>query len=88
MRISKSITFPHSKSAESKVRIDCKVHNGLGKNVSMESIYRNLGIFNKAHAYAAMVDLYNRRIQTENAKIIEDRRVVKNEKDLPPDAEV
>ena len=80
MRISKSITFPHSKSAESKVRIDCKVHNGLGKNVSMESIYRNLGIFNKAHAYAAMVDLYNQRIQTENVKIIQDRKVLRNEK--------
>ena len=47
MRVSKSITFPLSKSAESKVRIDYKAHNGLGKNSSMEAIYRNLGIFNK-----------------------------------------
>ena len=45
----------------------------------MEAVYRKLGIFNKGHAYAAMVDLYNRRIQTENNVIAEQRRVVKNE---------
>lgn len=32
----------------------------------METIYRNLGIFNKSQAYGAMVDLYNQRIETEN----------------------
>ena len=80
MRVQKSVSFPLSKAIESKIRIDYKTHNGLAKNANMEAVYRNLGIFNKGHAYAAMVDLYNRRIQTENSKFIEDRTVVKNEK--------
>ena len=79
MRVQKSVSFPLSKAIESKIRIDYKTHNGLAKNANMEAVYRNLGIFNKGHAYAAMVDLYNRRIQTENNVIVEQRRVVKNE---------
>jgi Zn-dependent metalloprotease len=46
----------------------------------MESVYRNLGIFNQAHAYHAMVDLYNQRIEQENSVITQQRRIIKEEK--------
>ena len=80
MRVQQLVTYPLSKASESKVRIDYKVHNGLAKNCSMESVFRNLGIFNKTQANLAMVDLYNRRIQSENVKLLNQRKVVKETK--------
>lgn len=80
MRTKQTVKFPLSKVAETKVRVDYKTHHNLQKNASMESVYRNLGIFNQAHAYHAMVDLYNQRIEQENSVITQQRRIIKEEK--------
>lgn len=79
-RVTKQVTFPLSAATEAKIRVDYKARNGLAKNSTMESVYRNLGIFNKAQAYGAMADLYNQRIEQENSAIVTQRKVVKNEK--------
>ena len=80
MRLQQPVQFPLSVSAKAKLRSDYKAHNGLAKNATMESVSRNLGIYNEAQAYGAMADLYNQRIQPGNDLILQERRDIKNEK--------
>ena len=69
MRKQQTIKFPLSKASQTKVRADYKKHNGLAKNCTLESVLRSLGVFNEKRASNVMADLYNIRIEKENAKI-------------------
>ena len=69
MRKQQTIKFPLSKASQTKVRADYKKNNGLARNCTLESVYRSLGVFNEKQASNVLTDLYNIRIEKENAKI-------------------